>query len=223
MTCSELRDEILTDEDGVSPSDSDASDRGTFILRKIQQLVIDLYGRRKWRWRKRTGSLTFTSGAADLPSDFGELGPYGGIFDSGTGEDLDETDETEIHMLRQRLSTRTDIFAIYGQNTSSGVQRANIPFNGSFSAAIVYLMAPPTLDYDDTPITGNNDKLKIAVPAAYHELVLVPGLQWKLGRNKGSRRSTEYQAEYLEGVRLMATMEKQKRTNARLMPTFSGR
>lgn len=216
--CSELRDEILEDEDGVSPSDSDATDRGTFILRKIQQLVMDLYGRRKWRFRKRTTTLSFSSGVADMPSDFGELGPYGRIYETATGDDLDETDETEITLLRARLSTRTDVYSLFGQNTTTGALRANIPYTGSFGATMSYLMAPPTLDY-----SSNDDKLKIAVPAAYHELVLVPGLQWKLGRNKGSRRSTEYQAEYLEGVRLMANMEKQKRTSARLMPTFSGR
>lgn len=219
MTCSELRDQIIGHSDNTAPSDSDVTDLGTRILEELIAIVNDVAFRRPWRWRRRTSTaLTFSSGAITVPTDFAEFGPFGGLYNVATGEDLDEVDEKEIMMLRQRLSTRTDIFAIFDQDTTSGLQELQVPFTGSgFQAYTSYLCAPPTLDY-----TTNNDKLKVAIPVQYHQLVLVPGVQWRRQRSKGDARSSEYQGQYEAGINAMRRNEKQRRTESVQMPTFSG-
>ena len=202
MTCSELKDQIIGHIDNTPPSDADVTDSATRILEHLIAIVNDICTRRSRRWRRRTSSLlTFTSGSVGVPSDFGEMGPYGGLFNSGTGEKLRETDESEIVLLRQGLSARNDVFAIYDQDTTTGVMKFQIPTTAALTAYASYLAATPTLDY-----TANNDKLKVAVPAQYHQTVIVPGVQWKRQRAKGDARSNEYRSQYEDQLTALLQM-----------------
>jgi hypothetical protein len=216
LTFSALIDELLSHTDNVSPSDTDYTDRRTRCNEVAIRVISDFIFSRPWRFRqKRSSLLTLSSGAVSVPSDFIELGPYGGVFSSTNGERLRETDEQEVQSIRESGGDQQWMFAIYGQDGSSGYEQLQVPTTAALGLYMSYLRGVPTLDE-----TTNNDKLKIAVPVQYHQSVLIPGCQAKLQRSKGDARSREYEMDYEEAKRQVAKNEKRFRSETHLLPRF---
>jgi hypothetical protein len=207
--------EVLSYTDNVAPGDADNTDRGTRVLEYIRAVVADITFRRPWRFRvKRSSLLTLSSGSVALPSDFVELGPYGGVFNSA-GVRLDETDEQRILEIRERGGDQQREFSIFDQDTTTGYPLLQMGTTAALGLYVWYLRGVPTLD-----TTTNNAKLVVAIPTQYHQLVILPGVQAKTQRSKGDARVQEYLANYEQGIRLMGKNEKRLRSQARTSPGF---
>jgi hypothetical protein len=216
VTVTELRDEILSYTDNVDPGDSDNADRAARIVEYIRAVVADITFRRPWRYRQtRSSLLTLSSGSASLPADFIEFGPYGGVYHGTTGERLEEVDEQQIQEIRQRGGDNQRFVAVFGQDSTTGYQLVQMATTAALTLYVWYARGVPTLD-----TTTNNDKLKVAVPAQYHQLVILPGVQAKAQRSKGDARVREYLQNYEDGIRAMQRNEKRLRATTRHAPGF---
>jgi hypothetical protein len=124
-------------------------------------------------------------------------------------------DEQQIQEIRQRGGDNQRFVAVFGQDSTTGYQLVQMATTAALTLYVWYARGVPTLD-----TTTNNDKLKVAVPAQYHQLVILPGVQAKAQRSKGDARVREYLQNYEDGIRAMQRNEKRLRATTRHAPGF---
>lgn len=120
MDASQIITQVLAYTDNISPTDTDYADRRIRVTNLLQELFEEVVTASEWTWRRKTAQLTVlaTTGFIAVPSDFGQLGNYGGIHlvESFTGSPLDHETEHVVRSARARnyQTSSPSYFAIFG-------------------------------------------------------------------------------------------------------------
>ena len=211
-----LIDAVLLRTENQTSTDSANSPRRTRILEWTQQIVDELWNLRPWGWAQATTTLTVSSGASSttLPSDFQEVGPEGGVWQTSgitNPRRLNEVSPQEVEELQQRsLSVAIhEVFAVYGVNDTVATQNFNVAkCSASTTFACNYKKMAPTLA--DVDSTSSNLQ---QIPASYHYSVILPGVQALSARSKGHKGLEEdYNAMYRRGIQRMLAQEDRRRS-----------
>lgn len=226
MNVTEIISQVLARDDNISPTDADNATRRQRLLEYLREVESEVWWRRDWTFKKKRDTVTVPSGQGyeSLPADFASFGMYGGVYlprgGSGDGARLELKPESVITDLREaNFSTgQPTIFAIFGQDPTTFIQRIQIPNNpGDVTLVIWYQPNPPTIDE-----AANVNAIK-AIPEKYHQLVLVPGLRAKARESKGDARWQAEVMNYEKGITWMQTEENRFQGEFRQLPSFFGR
>lgn len=216
MTTSALIDLLLNYTDNTSSADADNSTRRTRLLQYIQETVDEIWGAREWEFKRRSTTVSVTANSADMPSDFGEFGVQGGVWGSD-GQWWEEVNPQVLDDMRQAGNTADRVFAIYGQNTTSGVKKIQTLTQGSaLTLTVVYFATPPTL-VDATDSTNN----LFLIPAQYHNSVVLTGARAKTELSLGDSRS-EFDQAYRRGLAQMINQERSRKQAVVRIPMATG-
>lgn len=211
MTTSALLDALLAHYDSVSSSDADNAGRRTTLLQFAQEVFDEAWLYREWTWRHTTGTITVlaSTNSIVLPTDFHSMGQNGRVFESGTTK---RYFEAPYQWLEDRLAGTTNnsneqAFSVAGFDSTTGRRLFRIAFTpgSNLSFDLRYLNVPPTL----VDTTGSTNKLD-ALPAEYHNTVILPGAVAKLKEREGDSR--HWYDRYLLGLGRMAAYERPNKT-----------
>lgn len=218
MNTSELLD-LSMDFDGVLSTDSEYTRRRARHLAWAQEIVDEVCDERPFSWRMTSTTVTFTAGvnAADLPANFVELGPTGGLWDASVSpaRKLDEQSPQIVQGLQIQTNAISihSCFSIFAVDATP-VQQLQIGRNGqNQSFTLWYIQSPPTLA-DATTSSGLE-----YIPVQYHRTVVLAGLKAKIMRaNEDSRADTTYEGIYKRGRERMVIIEFGRKSTIQQLP-----
>lgn len=214
-------DQILARTDNVSPADADYTDRRTRCLEYLREIQTEVWFYDQWRFRRRSAAVAFTANdpSSDLPTDFLDIGPYGSVT-RADGVKLDWVPEHRIILSRKSGHTTAtpEVYSIFGQSTTTPFpQQLQVEMPSSaFSLDLEYEAVPPTLDE-----TTNTNNLK-KIPESYHQLVIIPGVRYKMLASKGDGRAAQHLQEYQRGLAYMKRVERRGKDTLNRCPSFFG-
>ena len=225
MTTSGLIDVVLNVTDNVSSTDADNATRRLRILQYAQEVCNEVRAMQDWSFKYVIASLTGTAGNnfIDIPSATAvieSLGDHGNLY-----RDTTKMHEVALgHLFKARqtgLATypASDIFS-WGSTNAASTDADDTEFRiflaVTLSANTTYSLyavaAPPTL----VDITDATNKLPLAIPSAFHNTVVLPGVIAKVKREKGEQGN--YWDVYQKGIADMASRLRQRKTVANRMP-----
>ena len=211
-----LIDAVLLRTENQSSTDAANSPRRTRILEWTQQVFDEVWNHRPWAWTHSSTTLTISGGSssAALPSDFQEIGPEGGAWQSSGITNpfrLEEVSPQQIIELQQGSQSFAihSKFAVFGVNDTIGTQLfQTAKCSGSINFNVNYKIQAPTLA--DLDSTSSNLQY---IPASYHYSVLLPGVQALSARSKGHKQlQSDYFAAYSRGLSSMRAREDRRRS-----------
>ncbi len=221
MNVTEAIDQLAKFTDNLPVIDTNNDLRRTRILYALIEVCKDIR-ERDFAFVIKNATLTIAASGSSvsLPSDCVSLtSPGCGVFFTTTGEELTYLDPVEVERLQKQPNFVTDspeVYSVFDMDTS-GNQKLQVPVAGSgYTLQAFYEQDVPTLDE-----SGNVDKLKLAVPARWHQSVVIPGVRAKLKRQRGAADWKDEAAEYEAGLRTMRRKEKPGRSGLRqIAPAF---
>lgn len=194
MTVTEFIDQVLARMDNIGASDAENSTRRTRYLEWTVEGVEEIRGEREWTWVQAESSaisVTSANGYASLPADFQSMGETGTVVNTATGDVLVWVPPKDIIEARRGVGGTTsspEIYSVFDQDDTTGQILIQLPpLASNISLRVLYLASAPTLDE-----STNVDNLKVAVPAHYHQKLLMPLVRHKSQISKGDARSTEW-------------------------------
>jgi hypothetical protein len=216
-------DQIVARTANVGSADADYSNLRTRVLEYLTQEFQWYWTARQWKWRRTSTTLTVTanSGAADLPTNFGSIGPEGGVWNTSNGKQLEEVSEDMLREIKEQPLSGTsdpDFFSLYGQNTSDYTLQLQTENNtASLSLKVSYNKIPPTLSEEASEV--NNIK---QLPSHYHQSVIIPALRSHILWAKGDASWQDHEQQRLRGLDHMMREERRRQGSARQLPSFFG-
>lgn len=221
MTGAEAITQLISYGINTSASDADQTDRRERVRLWLQETKDYVVAYRQWMFLFDEDSLTVpTTGAVAMPSDFGSIPSWGGVFDSTTGAPIPQASPQEVLALRS-VATNSDViprcYAIFGVN-GSNLPYLQTPRLGASRALLVKHMNKSTAITDDSAATGLGQ-----IPAQWHQLVLIPGARRFQKHSAGDARTQDFSAQFQQGLRLMVREEPRMRDTTTQLPSFFGR
>jgi hypothetical protein len=209
-----LIDTVLLRTENQSSTDAANSPRRTRILEWAQQAVDELWNLRPWAWTLSSTSLTVTASSASLPSDFQEIGPEGGAWQTSGVSNPHRLEEVSPQVVEELQNSSQSIslhrvFAVYGVADTVATQLFQVaPCSGSTTFGVTYKTLAPTLSDVDSTSSGLQ-----YIPASYHYSVILPAVQAFSARSKGhARQEQSYTAAKNRGVQDMISREQRRRS-----------
>lgn len=217
MDAKTLLDTALSYTDNVNPSDGDYAARRLRLLQVSQEVCEEVWNYREWpfSYKRDTMSVTGSAVEAAMPTDFMELGRYGGVFDSTTKLPYDEIPYQELQMLRDGSNTTwpEQVFSIFG--TTAGVSSQLkamqvLPVANARTLRIIYRFVFPTL----TDVASDPELTYI--PSQYHNTVILAGVAWR--SRKAKNEAKDWESAYRRGLAQMVARELDGKTRVSRMP-----
>lgn len=225
MTTSALIDLVLNYTDNVSATDADNTTRRARILQYAQEVCDEVRSMRDWPFKYDTLTLTGTAGNnfIEIPSATGVLESlsYHGNLYRGTTK-MHEVALGHLFRARQTgLSTFpiSDIFS-WGMINDASTDADDTEFRIQLAITLtvntsyeLFGVAAPVTLVDQTNATN---KLPIAIPAAFHNTVVLPGVIARVKREKGEEGN--YWQIYQRGIADMASRLSERKSVTNRMP-----
>jgi hypothetical protein len=128
----------------------DPTRRRNKILQFVNRARDEIWWYRPWPWTLTYTTLIMVAGQANVPPNFSEVGPRGGLYDAAQGRPWVQINYQEMVTLRERTVRVNDKLFAVGPNLDTGVQSIVIPNTGSSEEfKLVYRMLPLNLAYGD--------------------------------------------------------------------------
>ena len=191
-----LIDSVISDVDGIDPTDVDNALLRAKYLRALQQIHNFVWNVREWEWTyKESAALSMTAGTnyVALPIDFGSIGQQGSLFDENRRIRLYPKAKYVIERMRRETSgSNSPIFAVWeGKIQIPYVVASTTPFR------LFHRLRPPVLA---------DGIVEMSIPDRWTDVVLYPGLVWKSMTKKQDDRQTWAQ-QFQAGLSQMASDE----------------
>ena len=153
MYTGELATRILAFVDNIDPTTASNRARRRRVVADIQEKYDEVWNHRGWRWSVGSASIVVPQGSriGVLPSDFGIIPKYGGLYIDGQRmHDLSDATMNDIH---QGVITASDVgFTLSGFSDADQAGTLLLDTPGPLTATIFYKKRPPLLA--DRPWTG---------------------------------------------------------------------
>ncbi len=199
MTVTTIIDQIIGRAYNAATSDADNATLRARVLEYLIEVAQDFILAYDWSWAYRRTTVTIAAAAkyASLPADFQDIGAYGGVYRSSDGKPLDYKTPSEIQALQEDPGQTTptpDRYSIFDVNPVAAPDYQDRIQTAVLSAAVTlvvhYRTTLPTLD--ESAGLGAIS----AIPARYHQTVLIPGIRALVASSLGDGQALERDGKY---------------------------
>lgn len=205
-----LVDIVITDYDGVDPTDADNANLRVKYLGFLQHVYNYVWSVREWEWTYKESAVIADIGdyTLPLPTDFQSIGSQGSLFDDARRIRMSPKPRWMVERLRREGSMSgvgTPIFAIW----SSFIQLPYIvPIGAAFT--LFHRFAPEAL-------VDGAEAEEMLIPDRYARTVLLPGLLFRTQEKKQDSRKT-WSEQFNAGLAQMASEENPSKHEGVRMP-----
>jgi hypothetical protein len=206
-----LVDIIITDYDGVDPTDADNALLRAKYIRFLQHIYNYVWNVREWEWTYKESALSMAAAANSvaLPTDFQSIGSHGSLY-QGTLR-FTPRPRYYVERLRGEGGLQSTVFSVWGS-------KVQIPYTVSAITAftLFHRFMPETMvdGPAEEPPAPPTDML---IPERYVHTVLLPGLIFRSQEKKQDARKT-WSDQFNAGLTQMASEENPGKFESARMP-----
>lgn len=139
--------ELKLTDSYVGQGTSSTSEWRPRIVLAARQVVRSVVDYTQWDFMQATTTVSLTSGSGVCPTDFGKIGPEGGVYRSGEKEKLQWLEPKRLWMLREiNAATGTPgAYTIYSQDSTTRKPKIEVDTTATETLRIYYTKKRPTL------------------------------------------------------------------------------